>query len=262
MNRRTAISCAAKRLTNWPAHGFSAVFRTMARLRQASAVHPRGVTFTARLIVCHKTPMVPQGNYPATVRLSKGAGTPGRWPDVLGLALRFHLLNRADPCDVLFSSARDGRWTRWLPLPAADWGGTRYGTLAPYESAGRWWWLMLTPSGPLGHASIHELEYSPPPNFTLHISGETGPWHQVGRLDLHGRLDNTRLVFDPVLNHPHGASPAPRWLRQLRERAYSASRQGHHAPSPGGDVVVPPASARRARAPRAARPSRDDHRER
>ncbi|WP_344213780.1 hypothetical protein [Kribbella sancticallisti] len=118
-------------------------------------------------------------------------------------------------------------------MPAGDWGTTRYGTLAPYESAGRWWWLMLTPSSPpVGHASIHELENSAPPSFTLHISDETADWHQIGRLGLHKRLDDSGLVFDPVLNHPHDAVPAPSWLRELRERAYSGSRQGRDAPPP------------------------------
>ena len=237
MNRHAGMATAAGRLTNCPAHGFSAVFRTMARLRQAPAVHPSAVTFAARLIVSHQTPLIGQGNYLATVKLSKGAGTPGRWPDVLGLGLRFHPLN-AGPCDVLFSSAGDGRWTRWLPVPAADWSGARYGTLAPYESAGRWWWLRLTPSGPpVGHASIHALGHSSPPSFALHISGGTAAWHQVGRLELDERLDDTGLVLDPVLNHPPGALPAPNWLRELRKLAYSGSRRGRDAPPPDQQTV-------------------------
>jgi hypothetical protein len=218
-----------RQLTGWPAHGFSAIFSTMARLRRAPAVHPRAVTFAAQLTVCREMPLFPQGDYRATVRLSKGAGTPGRWPDVLGLALRFQPLNTTDPCDLLFSSAGGGLLSRWLPVPGADWGSVRYGTLAPYESAGRWWWLMLTPSGPVGHASVHELEDSAPSSFTLHISGGTAVWLPVGRLDLRERLEDIDLIFDPVLNHPYGAFPAPSWLRELRERAYSGSRQGRGA---------------------------------
>ena len=230
MSRHTT---GIRQLTDWPAHGLSAVFRAMARLRQAPVVHPRAVTFSAQLIVCRQTPLIPQGDYLATVKLSKGAGTPGRWPDVLGVALRFHHpRDTADPCDILFSSAGDGPLTRWLPVPAGDWGGARYGTLAPYESAGRWWWLMLTPSGPVGHASVDELEDSAPPSFGLHISGGTAVWLPVGRLALRERLEDTGLVFDPVLNHPDGAFPAPSWLREFRERAYSGSRQGRGAPPP------------------------------
>lgn len=224
---------AVRRLTNAPVHGFSAVFRALAQLRHAPAVHPRGATFAARLRVSHQTALIPQGDYTTTVRLSKGAGTPGGLPDVLGLALRIRQSDSAEPCDFLCSSAGDGLWTRWLPVPAGDWSATRYGTLAPYESAGRWWWLMLVPAGPpLGHSSMQKLAHSAPPGFTVHISEEAADWHQIGRLDLHKRLDEPGLVFDPVLNHPPGALPAPSWLRELRERAYSGSRQGRGAPPP------------------------------
>ncbi|MGW1346718.1 hypothetical protein ACWCOV_37090 [Kribbella sp. NPDC002412] len=193
------------------------------------------MTFAARLTVDQQTPLLPQGDHLTTVRLSKGAGTPGRWPDVLGLALRLDQSESVEPADFLFSSAGDGMWTRWLPRPTRDWSAARYGTLAPYESSGRWWWLMLIPAGPsIGHASIHQLERTGPPSFTLHTSDETAGWHQIGRLSLRERVDDGGLVFDPVLNHPPGALPAPGWLRGLRERAYSGSRQGHAAPPPCG----------------------------
>jgi hypothetical protein len=234
MNRETLSPAGAARLvTNAPAHGLTAVFRSMARLRQAPAVHPRGVTLASRLTVDQQIPFIPQGDHHATVRLSKGAGTPGGWPDVLGLALRLHLQEPAEPCDFLFSSAGDGRWSRWLPVPAGDWNATRYGTLAPYESAGRWWWLMAIPTGsPIGHASLQKLENDALAGFTVHISDESADWQQIGRLDLHERIDGSGLDFDPVLNHPRGALPAPSWLRELRERAYSGSRQGHGAAPP------------------------------
>lgn len=137
MNRGAAnLLDAGKWLASGSGSGLSALFFAMARLRHASAVHPRGVTFSARLTVSVRTPLIAQGNYLATVKLSKGAGTPKRWPDVLGLALRFHSFDTVEPCDFLFSSAGDGQWTRWLPVPAGDWSAASYGTLAPYESAG------------------------------------------------------------------------------------------------------------------------------
>ncbi|WP_433158264.1 hypothetical protein [Kribbella sp. CA-247076] len=212
-------------LKDVPTNGFSAFFRSLARLRGSPAVHPRGVTFAARLVVDQPTPVIPDGDHVATVRLSKGAGTPGGWPDVLGLALRI------DVGDFLFSSSGEGVWTRWLPTPAGDWATPRYGTLAPYESAGRWWWLMLTPSGPpVGHASVRELKE--PPDFTLYLGDETAEWRPVGRLTIDEVIDGSGIVFDPILNHPPTAQPAPRWLRDLRERAYSSSRQGREAPPP------------------------------
>ena len=142
MNPATAAGWALGQLTDLPAHGISLAFTTLARLRQAPAVHPRKVSFSAQLCVERQTPLIPAGQYLATVNLSKGAGTPGGRPDILGVALRFRLPASPDPCDVLFSSAGTGRWTRWVPHPATAWGRAHYGTLAPYEIAARWWWLL------------------------------------------------------------------------------------------------------------------------
>ncbi|MEU4392774.1 hypothetical protein [Kribbella sp. NPDC023855] len=233
MNPATTAGWALRHLTDLPAHGISVAFAALATLRQAPAVHPRRVSFSARLCVEQQTPLIPSGQYLATVNLSKGAGTPGRRPDILGVALRFHLPSSPDPCDVLFSSAGTGRWTRWVPLPATDWGGARYGTLAPYEIAGRWWWLMLTPTGPpVGHASLPDLEHSAPVSFAVHLSGESAAWQQIGRLVLRDLLTSASPVLDPVLNHPPGAVPAPAWLRTVRELAYTSSRQGRRAQPP------------------------------
>jgi len=89
---------------------------------------------------------------------------------------------------------------------------------------------MLTPNGPPArHASVHQLQHAAPTSFNLHISDQTAEWRPVGRLDLQTRLDDDASVFDPVLHHPVGAVPAPRWLRQLRELAYDGSRQGRGA---------------------------------
>jgi hypothetical protein len=102
---------AVKWLTSRPADGVSLIFGAMARLRRAPAVHPRGIAFAAQLTVSDQTPLILQGDHPATVKLSKGAGTPGQWPDILGLALRIHPTDTNRPSDFLFSSAGDGRWT-------------------------------------------------------------------------------------------------------------------------------------------------------
>lgn len=244
MNRPTEnLVDAGKWLASVPGSGLSALFFAMAQLRHAPAVHPRGVTFSAQLTVNGRNPLIALGNYLVTVKLSKGAGTPNRWPDVLGVALRIRSLGAAVPCDFLFSSAGDGRWTRWLPVPAGDWGLASYGTLAPYESAGRWWWLMLRPSGPpVRHASLEHLEHAAPSGFILQIGGEAADWHPIGELSLHKLLAETGQVFDPVLNHPAAARVAPNWLRELRERAYSGSRRGRDAPSSNGSTEAPPYS--------------------
>jgi hypothetical protein len=220
------LELAATFLKRLSGHGFATVFRVIAHLRDAPAVHPRGAVFSAQLTVDKPTAPVPQGSYSATVRLSKGAGTPDRCPDVLGIGLRIHRPGGQQPWDFLFSSAGQGRLTRWLPVPSGDWTLAQYGTLGPYEALGRRWWLMLTPdSPPTGHSSVAKLRYLAPSAFILQVSDETADWLPVGRLELQTPVTE-RIPLDPVLNHPSRAASTPPWLRELRGLAYRGSREG------------------------------------
>jgi hypothetical protein len=202
----------------------SAFFSALARVRNAPAVHPRRLGFTGQLVVSGVNAVLPKGTYPVTAQLSKGAGMPGRWPDVLGIALR--LQPGQTSWDFLFSSGGRGRLSRWIPVPAPDWNVARYGTLGPYEVAGHNWWLMLTPDGRrTGHASVDALHKRAPSTFTLSISGERPRWVRIGELELFSPSTDV-VSFDPVLNHPDHAVPGPPWLRRLRELAYQGSRRG------------------------------------
>jgi hypothetical protein len=87
------------------------------------------------------------------------------------------------------------------------------------------------PSGsPIGHSSLGGLENLAPSDFTVEISSKDAVWREIGLLILHGRSDDDGRVLDRVLNQPHGARPAPGWLRDLQEYAYSGSRRGRRAP--------------------------------
>ncbi len=172
--------------------------------------------------------LLPKGSFEADVQLSKGAGTPGRWPDVLGVALRIRPTD--EPWDFLFSTAGHGRLTRWIPVPSPDWNAVRYNTLAPYDVSGAPWWLMLTPeTEPAGHASLAELPTRAPSGFTLSIAGERSRWFEIGTVELFTPGTEV-LTFDPVLNRPAHAIPGPAWLRQVRELAYTGSRRGRGDP--------------------------------
>src|SRR5215210_3683617 len=62
----------------------------LAAVRRRRAFHPTGQAFTGIWEAADDTiePLVPGRPWPVIVRLSKGIGLPGRWPDVLGLAVR------------------------------------------------------------------------------------------------------------------------------------------------------------------------------
>ncbi|MEV6283890.1 hypothetical protein [Kribbella sp. NPDC051770] len=202
----------------------SSLFSAMAQVRRAPAVHPQRLGFAGRLEITTDNPLLPLGVFPADVQLSKGAGTPGSSPDVLGVALRVRLAGA--PWDFLFSSAGHGRLTRWLPIPASDWAAARYGTLAPYDVGGERRWLMLTPDGPrTGHASIDALRKHSPSAFTLSAASAAPRWWPIGQLEVFSPSTEL-LTFDPIVNHSENAHPAPAWLRRLRELAYQGSRRG------------------------------------
>jgi hypothetical protein len=63
-------------------------FRGLAALRRARAFHPVGLVLRGELRPVADDLPWPSGPVAVVARLSKGAGTPGRLPDALGLAVR------------------------------------------------------------------------------------------------------------------------------------------------------------------------------
>lgn len=186
------------------------VFRLLARLRHAPAVHPRGVRMTGEL---HGTAPFP-ASATVTARLSKGAGTGRGWPDVLGIALR--IPTESGEWDLLMSTTGTGRFTRLVPTFTRGWRGARLGTLLPYRYRGALWWLMAVPG-----------EGEPPTRFTIHAAGTDAEWREVAEVVLRPEHDDRGTVaFDPMLNRPPELQLAPRWLATLREQAYAGSRRG------------------------------------
>lgn len=196
-------------------------FALLARLRNAPAVHPRAQSFDGSLTIEPTGWPLPAGSHRTLVKFSKGAGTPGALPDVLGIALRVELAEGR--WDVLFSSSGDGRLTRWIPHPARSWTSATYCTLSPYAAGDRRFWLLLAPVGTT--PSRPPVVEKPPTEFTLSVAGRTGPWTAIGRLTV-GAARPDRPAIDPVLNHPEDLDLAPAWLRNLRELAYAGSRRG------------------------------------
>jgi hypothetical protein len=101
-----------------------AAFAALARLRAARAFHPRGALFAGSVeFDAPGSPTVAvlgAGLHPALVRVSKGAGTPGRSPDLLGLAVRLTDLPDG-PVDLLHTTVGRHRCTGALLTPAAGW---------------------------------------------------------------------------------------------------------------------------------------------
>lgn len=201
-------------------------FRLASRLRGARIFHPRGLTLAGRLHVTGQGPL-PEGETDCVVRVSKGVGTPGGAPDVLGLAVR---VLTDEPFDALLASTAGTRgWRRLVLSPAASWGRLRLSSLMPWADeegnrvflAGRIDDLELTDTRT---ATVAEHL---PMDVRLYVSGPGGV-RQTGVLVVTGP-DRPEIDYDPVLRHPSGWRLVPDWLAGQRIAAYDGSRRGRHA---------------------------------
>ena len=195
-------------------------FRMLAGARDAKAFHPRGRWFEGELTATFDPALpLPVGAVEVCGRLSKGVGTSGGLPDVLGLAFRL-----PGPWDVLLSTC----CARVLPRPARTWSSARYGSIMPFRRHDRLVWLAAVPDrGRSRSAALADLPAEL--GFTLEVGP---PWRPVGRLVARPLdVDRDLPALDPVLNRPADVDLAPAALRRARERAYRGSRRGR-SPDP------------------------------
>ncbi|MGC4893037.1 phosphodiesterase [Micromonospora sp. DT31] len=222
----------------------SAVERAAAaltRLRHARLLHPAGLTFTAE-VQTWGAPGPPTGvplldlpgRWPATVRLSKGVPTPGRWPDVLGVAVRLHR-DPEPPVDLLVSSSGAPPVLRNLPLPRRRFSGT-YTSIMSFRAGGRRLFLavLADPESPdlgRGLAEAGAVVARDEPRLVLAVASAVGPWRPFGEVRLDAERDaaeDAALAFDPVGNVPAGLRLIGP-LARLRDDSYRGSRRARGA---------------------------------
>jgi hypothetical protein len=199
----------------------------LARIRRAKPMHPRGVVFPAVLARHGLGAGIPwldeSGTDDVLVRLSRGAGLPPRWPDLLGLALR---LEGERPVDVLLSSTGSGRWSRLVPVPRRD-AATTYGSIMAYRSPAGPVWLSALPQGGELPSDRGRLAATGAGRvITLSAAVGRGPWQSFGTLTLRAPAATVDppLHFDAVLNTPPGlVADGP--MARFRRPAYAAARQ-------------------------------------
>ncbi|MEV6638915.1 hypothetical protein [Amycolatopsis sp. NPDC051371] len=201
-------------------------FRGLAALRRARAFHPVGLVLRGELRPLADDLPWPSGPVEVVARLSKGAGTPGRLPDALGLAVRIPGAGRGGgPWDLTLTTAGSGHVGRMLPRPAASWTGGAYSSLVPYRRADRLVWLAAWATTPRLDASLEAVVAAGGLGFVLRTGRQDGRWCDSAELTL-TRIGGDAPAFDPMLNRPEGLEVAPGWLANLRERAYAGSRAG------------------------------------
>jgi hypothetical protein len=212
----------------------AAAFAALARVRRARAVHTHGLLLDGRLLMepgsAVASALGGPSERPAVVRVSKGAGTPGALPDVLGIAVRVPL-DDGRVLDLLFSTVGRRRLTRLLLAPATGWCATSFSTFLPYRVDGRTTTLGLDPEEPgradrADTAAVQSAVAAAPLAFGL-TEGAVRP-RPVGRLVLESLRAGAVPSFDPMRNAHPRLRPAP-FLAGFRERAYVGSRRGRAA---------------------------------
>jgi hypothetical protein len=208
----------------------SAGFRRLAHLRRARAFHPVGRVGQGRLVLDSDDSALGralgEGEHTATVRLSRGIGLPGRFPDMLGLAIRIAAQD-GEPFDLLLTTTARPGWARWAVLPASRWTSRPYSTVMPYDTGDGHTLVALAPltdatpgSSPEALDAISEEQ---PLTFAVLESGHG--WRAVGRLVIHRIGTDESIAFDPMLHARPSLRPV-RPLATLREAAYRGSRRG------------------------------------
>ena len=202
------------------------VFGTVAAVRRARALHPRGAVVPATL---RRLPHPPTGiawldeteDARVSVRLSRAAGLPAPLPDVLGLAIAVPL-HGGRRGDLLLSTAGSRPLARHLLLPRRDPLRSAYTCLVPYSSA----------VGPLMLAALPPDSRDGGEALRLAWAAPRAPWQPFAELVLDGAVgaaaDDPALDLDPVLN-PLPGLRVPAALARLREPAYARSRRQRHA---------------------------------
>jgi hypothetical protein len=218
----------------------SAPFRWGSAIRQRRVFHPDGVLARGhieRVAPAHAGLPVPSSSVVA--RVSKALGTAGALPDVIGLALR--IAPQADSTtdwDILLASAGSGVIGRAVGLrPVTSWTGKSLTSLAPLRYRGTSWWLRARITTQIDGFGVslesirRQLEHGQI-DVELDQARGTSQFCPLAHVTLAGVFTPQQgddVSFDPVLRTARGVQMYPRWLADLRARAYDRSREGRDA---------------------------------
>jgi hypothetical protein len=210
-------------------------FKLGAEFRRRRAFHPNGVSARGSI---ERTAAfnegLPIGTGDVVVRLSKGAGLPGAWPDFAGLAFRMD--HASSPWDVLMVSAGSNAVGRIVLRPTTSWRHATFSTLMPLGYAGQVWWLrariLTAVDGGLSLTSLSDHVRTAPIRIALDQAGGLGEFTPLGVITVDGLLPESEqghLALDPTLHSAPGVDLLPGWLTALRRGAYRGSREGRHS---------------------------------
>lgn len=214
---------------------FAMVFKALKVFRPDRPIHPSGVALVGTI---EKRP----GNAPSGIswvdsagtdavsaRFSRSVGTPSRWPDILGLALR--ISTEDGPADVLLASTPLSWPGRLLLTAHRDADNRTFSSLMPYKGS-RGPVLLAVRSEPTGQRlpatpdAFREALGAGVWTLGIYSARPTGPWTRFGTLTLSlvPDAEDTAARFDPLTRLLPGAGIYP-WASRLRRPSYAAARK-------------------------------------
>lgn len=220
----------------------------VARSRHRRFLHPDGRSFRGSLHVWGRPEPVGsalldrRGDYPVTVRVSKGAGTRPGLPDVLGLAVRVH----GPGADLLLSTAGRGRVLRHVPVPRHGFD-TWYGSILAYRTGTRRKVYLggePDPDGtPWGRTLESVVAAAAHDGARLILFADDRPF---GRVTFGAALPaaaDAALAFDPIRNSMPDLRPTGA-IHGVRTFAYRAGQRWRGARPANAERPVGEVSAR------------------
>jgi hypothetical protein len=208
-----------------------------AALRRRRLFHPVGVLANGRIDrLAPPGAGLPVKSCEVIGRVSKGVGTPGRVPDIAGLAWRMPpKLPNGPPWDVLLASAGEGRFGRVMLRPVGSWSGASFSSLMPLRFEGGPWWVRARLTTDI-HAAGLSLDSIAGQidrggiEFYIEQASGAGHFAPLARLSLTEVITDGRdVAFDPTLHSAPGVQLMPGRLTDFRRAAYQRSRRGREA---------------------------------
>jgi hypothetical protein len=204
------------------------VFRRVATVRGAPALHPTGVTTKG-----HATLLPGQGDasvrlaersrVDVIVRFSRGVGLPSGLPDFNGIAIRFvdaHGTERHQ--DLLLTSAGSWPLLRHVLLPARRLSARSCSSVLPYRTSSRR--SIVFRCSPPPASTLDAITSALPFDLQLQCATAFGRWRDVARVRIDEVEHDLIIRFDPW-NTSGGLTPAG-LVNRLRRPAYAGSRAG------------------------------------
>jgi hypothetical protein len=211
-------------------------FRLGSAVRRRRFFHPVGVLAEGHAErVAPAQCGLPFPSCDVVARVSKAVGTPGSFPDFIGLAIRITPPEScATPWDILLVSAGSGVVSRVVALrPVTSWTGHAMTNLMPISYRGNPWWLRARIETQVdgNGLELEDLESqitTAGVDISLDQARGREEFTPLARLHLTSVIDRAQadISFDPVVNTAPGLTLYPEWLADLRARAYQRSREG------------------------------------